>query len=91
MGSVDDRDDEADDRVTLKLVTKARQEQQMRIRTTDPLSKLFDKYRELAIGNGWASDISNFKFIFDGDEVEGSDTATDLDMEDGVVIDVHIL
>eukprot|EP00884_Botryococcus_braunii_P023387 jgi/Botrbrau1/9732/Bobra.0388s0024.2 len=91
LKSQDNREEDTDEKVTLKLVTKARQEQQMRIRSTDPFSKLFDKYRELAVEKGWASDSSKLKFIFDGDEIQGSDTTIDLDMENGVVIDVHIL
>jgi Ubiquitin-2 like Rad60 SUMO-like len=79
-----------DEKVSLKLLTKSRQEQHMRIKNTDPLSKLFTKYREIAVSKGWASHGSKMKFVFDGEEIHANDTAASLDMENGVVIDVHI-
>lgn len=81
---------EEEEKVTLKLVTKARQEQQMRIRSVDPLGKLFRKYREIAISKGWATEKSKMKFVFDGDEIQDDDSAATLDLEDGMVIDVHV-
>ena len=34
--------------------------------------------------------LSRFKFLFDGEALRGSETAEDLDMEDGDVIDVQL-
>lgn len=33
---------------------------------------------------------SRFKFLFDGDEIRGTDTPVDLEMEDDDVIDVRV-
>jgi hypothetical protein len=83
-------DAKGDDKVTLKLVTKKREELEMRIRTRDPLSKLFTKYQEHAVEQGWAPKGSTLKYMFDDDHIKGTDTAEKLEMEDGVVIDVLI-
>lgn len=52
---------------------------------TEPLEKLMKAYCEFR-----RLKRSKLKFVFDGDELSGSETPVDLDMEDEDVIDVRV-
>ncbi|KAG2488473.1 hypothetical protein HYH03_012978 [Edaphochlamys debaryana] len=62
--------------------------QSMRIRRSDPLSKLIDSFRKFAADKKLTSQPQKIRFKFDGDDLQGSSTADDLDLDDADQIDV---
>ena len=74
--------------IELRLQTKDRRSQAVLVTIfpSDQMKEVMDKYIQ-KIGTS----REKVKFFFDGDELEESQTAEDLDMEGGECIDVHLL
>jgi len=74
--------------IELRLQTKDRRSQAVLVTIfpTDQMKEVMDKYIQ-KIGTS----REKVKFFFDGEELEESQTAEDLDMEGGECIDVHLL
>jgi Ubiquitin-2 like Rad60 SUMO-like len=60
----------------------------MRISKQDAFQKLFDAFRRHAEARAWAHADAAMRFIFDGQRLEADATPSDLDCEDGDVIEV---
>lgn len=79
----------AADRIRLSCKSATFDALTLRLTRTDPLQKLMATYRKEACRRGWLQQPGgNLIFRFDGDNINGSDTAAGLDMEDDDVIDV---
>jgi hypothetical protein len=79
----------ADDADKLPLVFQAQGHDKITIRVqrNQPLSQALEICRKYATDQGWGR-VS--KFAFDGENLNGSDTAEDLDMEADDVVDVYV-
>jgi hypothetical protein len=79
----------ADDADKLPLVFQAQGHDKITIRVqrNQPLSQAMEICRKYAAEEGWGR-VS--KFAFDGEVVNGTDTAEDLDMEADDVVDVYV-
>jgi len=73
--------------IQLKLQTKDRRAQPvlLDIRLTDNMETVMEKFSSQA-----GLDRATLKFFFDGEALDGSATAEDLDLEGGECIDVHV-
>lgn len=80
----------ADDGTKLTLTCKCKQGSvEIRVRQSDPFSKLQKAFLMLATDKGWLSKPpASIKFEFDGDALELDSTPADLELEDGYTIDV---
>ena len=80
----------ADDGTKLTLTCKCKQGSvEIRVRQSDPFSKLQKAFLMLATDKGWLSKPpASIKFEFDGDALKLDSTPADLELEDGYTIDV---
>lgn len=80
---------DAANRITLQLQCK-HGKARLRVAKTAHLQKVFDKYMQHALKQGWLSDQgAKVTFMFDGDVLRKDQTAADLDLDDDDVIDVQ--
>lgn len=75
-------------KVSLKLQC-ASGAKRFRIGVREPLSRLFEGFREWAAAQGWCSEGAAPAFWFDGDKLGGGQTCEELGCEDDDVIEVH--
>ncbi|KAL4066615.1 ubiquitin-related domain-containing protein [Scleroderma citrinum] len=57
----------------------------VKVKTTMPLKKIFE-----AAEKRFQKDPGTFKFVFEGNRLNGDDTPAQLGMEDGDMIDAHL-
>jgi hypothetical protein len=79
-------------KVQLVFKTKAGQSVKIKVLPSDPLQHAFDRFLEHAKSQGWvaATAEGRVRFVLDGDNLAGRETAEDLDLEDDMMIEVHI-
>ncbi|GFR40362.1 hypothetical protein Agub_g909 [Astrephomene gubernaculifera] len=81
-----------EDRVLLKLVWGTGKDGflKLRVARSDPISKLVEKFREIARQRNLCRDPSKIKFLFDGDDLAKTPNTTpeELDLEDDMIIDI---
>ena len=55
------------------------------------MRNLFDAFKGQAKNKGWIQDtqITNMKFVFEGDPLTGNETAESLDLEGGEIVEVR--
>ncbi len=68
-----------------------KQEVKLKIPSSAALQQAMDKFAELAVERGWAPAGSRLRFEFDGERLEGGETAAGLEMEDGDLLDVRVI
>ncbi len=80
---------EDDDKVVLTMQSKEGK-LQLRIGRQVGLKKLFDIYKEQAVKKEWlpAAKTSSVRFVWDGDQLTGTETAEDIDCDNGDIIEV---
>uniref|UniRef100_A0A7S3B187 Ubiquitin-like domain-containing protein n=1 Tax=Haptolina ericina TaxID=156174 RepID=A0A7S3B187_9EUKA len=85
----DEQDDKKDvkdgNHINLKVVTQDGNEIFFKCKATTPLSKLMNAFCQR---QGVA--LASVRFLFDGTRINEHQTPSDLDMEDGDVIDVMV-
>ena len=77
-----------------RIVVKLRIEQQeepikLRIAGNAPLGRLFDKFKEIALKQGWVRAETAPRFMFDGEVLHPEDTAEGQEIEEDCIIEVH--
>ena len=77
-----------------RIVVKLRIEEQeeaikLRIAGNAPLGRLFDKFKEIALEQGWVQADTTPKFLYDGEVLRPEDTAEGKDIEEDCIIEVH--
>ena len=79
-------------KVQLVFRTKAGHSVKINVVPSDPLQHAFDKFLEHAKGQGWVSGnaVGLVRFILDGDKLSGKETAEDMDLEDDMMVEVHM-
>ena len=81
----DEEKKEGGEHINLKVVTQDGNEIFFKCKMTTPLDKLMKAFCNR---NGVAA--NSVRFLFDGNRINGTQTPSELDMEDGDVIDVMV-
>jgi len=81
------KDTSNDDGIELKLQTKDRRAQPLivKVRPTDSMDIVMQKFSDES-----STPREKLKFFFDGEELVGTDTVEDLELEGGECFDVHV-
>ena len=78
------------DRIVVKLRIEQQEEPiKLRIAVDAPLGRLFDKFKEMALKQGWVQAETTPKFMFDGEVLRSEDTAEGQEIEEDCIIEVH--
>merc|ERR1712230_258322 len=81
----DDEKKEGGEHINLKVVTQDGNEIYFKCKQTTPLQKLMH-----AFCNRQGVSMNSVRFLFDGNRINETQTPSQLDMEDGDVIDVMV-
>mmetsp|Transcript_53087 Transcript_53087/g.139542 ORF Transcript_53087/g.139542 Transcript_53087/m.139542 type:complete len:93 (-) Transcript_53087:415-693(-) len=86
MGDEEDKKDvKSGEHINLKVVTQDGNEIFFKCKATTPLSKLMHAFCQRQ-----GVSLNSVRFLFDGTRINEHQTPSDLDMEDGDVIDVMV-
>lgn len=83
-----DAEEGEEEKIILRIKSSSHVEGlRLRIGVAQPLQRLFNGYQEQGHKAGWLPEGAKITFKFDGEAMDGNDTAQILDMEDEDVID----
>lgn len=75
-------------RVALKFKTQGNEDVTVRVRACEPLAKAMASFREYVVQQGWGA-VDKF-LSPDGEKLSGEETAQELELEDGDIIEVYL-